>query len=103
MTDKPDIDYARKRGWAPQLLIDELPAADKPATTLQSNLTSEQAYALEALIDQAGIELVLMALSEICGAKAEHIASNWQDTLLAKRWATLEGAIGCIVPKATGL
>ena len=50
-----------------------------------------------------GIESVLMALSEICGGKAEHIASCWQDTLLAKQWATLERAIGVIVPKAAGL
>jgi hypothetical protein len=41
-----------------------------------------------------------MALSEICGSKAEHIATNWQDASLAKDWATLEGRIGVIVPTA---
>jgi hypothetical protein len=45
--------------------------------------------ALEALVDAAGIEAVVQGLSEICGAKAEHIACNWQDTILAnvgQRW-----------------
>jgi hypothetical protein len=68
-----------------------------------SNLADYQVDELERLIDQRGIADVLMALSEICGAKAEHIAVNWQDAHLAKRWATLEGAIGVIVPKAGGL
>ena len=58
---------------------------------------------LERIIDVHGVECVLIALSGICGGKAESIASNWQDTLLAKQWATLEGAIGVIVPKAAGL
>jgi hypothetical protein len=55
------------------------------------------------MVDRRGIEDVLMALSEICGWKAQHISDNWQDGALAKRWATIEGAIGCVVPKATGL
>ena len=66
-------------------------------------ITSEYDDKIEALIDRYGIEKFLMTASEICGAKAEHIQSNWQDTSLAKRWATVGGAIGCIVPKATGL
>jgi hypothetical protein len=68
-----------------------------------SNLIDYQMEGLEQLIDQRGIANVLIALSEICGAKACHIAENWQDAHLAKRWATLEGAIGVIVPKAGGL
>ncbi|HEX6825434.1 MAG TPA: hypothetical protein VF077_03875 [Nitrospiraceae bacterium] len=58
---------------------------------------------LEALIDRYGIAEVLMSVSELCGRKSEHIATNWQDAALAKRWATLEGAVGVIVPKAGGL
>jgi hypothetical protein len=42
-------------------------------------------------------------LSVICGLKADHIATNWQDTILAKRWATLEGVLGVASTKATGL
>ena len=69
----------------------------------RQDLNEKEIFDLEALVDKRGIDSVLMALSTICGCKSEHIASNWQDTILAKRWATLEGAVGCIVPKATGL
>ncbi len=47
---------------------------------------SEAMVALEAMVDKAGIRNVLYALEHICGAKAEHLASNWQDSLSAKRW-----------------
>jgi hypothetical protein len=75
------------------------------AHTLSPNrdLNQSELDALEASIDAAGIETVLQGLSEICGAKAEHIAQAWQDTILAKRWATLEGALGVASTKATGL
>ena len=68
-----------------------------------SKLSTTELVKLEALIDHYGIAQLLIAISEICGEKAEHIAVNWQDTKLAKRWATLEGAVGCAVPKAAGL
>ena len=67
------------------------------------DLDKDERVALEYVMDVCGVDEVLMALSEICGEKAEHIAVNWQDAGLAKRWATLEGAIGVIVPKAGGL
>jgi hypothetical protein len=44
---------------------------------------------LEELIDRYGIADVLHCLMRICDAKAEHVASNWQDASLAKRWAKL--------------
>ena len=68
-----------------------------------SDLNKQEAFDLESLVDRRGIDSVLMALSEICGGKSEHVLSNWQDKALACRWATIEGAIGVIVPKATGL
>lgn len=71
--------------------------------TFPADLTPEECTHLEHLIDRRGIDSVLMALSDICGAKSEHIAEAWQDTSLAKRWATVCGAIGVIVPKAEGL
>jgi hypothetical protein len=71
--------------------------------TTDSSFEPAELEAFERLIDLRGIESVLVALSEICGAKAEHIAVNWQDTALAKRWAVIEGAVGTIVPKAGGL
>jgi hypothetical protein len=63
----------------------------------------QEAYDLERLIDRRGIEQVLQQISELCGAKAEHIASNWQDTALARQWRTVEGAVGVASTKATGL
>lgn len=41
---------------------------------------------LEQLIDAHGLESVLSALCEICGEKAEHALSTWQDRGLARRW-----------------
>jgi hypothetical protein len=68
-----------------------------------SNLTKQELHNLESLIDGAGIENVLIAISEICGMKAEHISEYWQDAHLAKRWATMSGAVGCIVPHGASL
>jgi hypothetical protein len=67
------------------------------------DLTPAESEALERLIDIAGVDSVLMAISEICGAKGDHIEENWQDRALARRWNTLSGAVGVIVPKAIGL
>ncbi len=41
---------------------------------------------LEALVDRHGLSAVLNELANICAAKAEHIATNWQDASLAKAW-----------------
>jgi hypothetical protein len=76
----------------------------EPIAPLNDNgMTEQEAYDLEGLIDRRGIQMVLQQISEICGAKADHIAENWQDTILAKQWATLEGALGVASTKATGL
>jgi hypothetical protein len=67
------------------------------------DLNQSELDTLEGLVDGAGIEAVLQGLSVICGLKAEHISHSWQDAPLAKRWATLEGALGVASTKATGL
>jgi hypothetical protein len=67
------------------------------------DLTKPEVEQLEKLIDQRGIASVLMAISEICGEKAEHITSTWVNHKLAKQWATIAGHIGCTVPYANGL
>ena len=56
------------------------------ATLNEHGFTEQEAHDLEGLIDRRGIEQVLQQISEICGAKAEHIASAWQDAGLARRW-----------------
>jgi hypothetical protein len=67
------------------------------------DLNAEEKIWLEKTLDAAGLQSVLMALSEACGAIATIIAVDHQDARLAKRYATMEGAIGCIVPQARGL
>lgn len=58
---------------------------------------------LEPIIDRYGLDNVLDMIGLICGQKAAHIAENWQDTALAKRWAGLEVVISAIVPSAKEL
>jgi hypothetical protein len=41
---------------------------------------------LERLIDLTDLAAVIDALADVAGAKAEHIATNWQDTSSAKVW-----------------
>ena len=38
------------------------------------------------VVDKCGIDYLLSALSTICYAKAEHLATNWQDSESAKIW-----------------
>lgn|SRR5262245_2469820 len=82
-------------------LLREMAQAAEPGE-LPPHLASDTLL-IEHIIDRHGIKTVLMMVSEICGQKAEHIAIAWQDASLAKRWATLEGAIGVLVPQADGL
>jgi hypothetical protein len=69
----------------------------------ERDLTPGEKEDLERLIDKVGIEAVLMAVSEICGEKAEHIRATWQDNALGRRWDVLCGAVGVTVHKALGL
>jgi hypothetical protein len=77
-------------------LSDFLPHNDR-------DLDQTELDTLEAMVDAAGIEAVVQGLSEICGLKADHIAHAWQNAALAKRWATMEGALGVASTKAAGL
>ena len=67
------------------------------------DLTAAEKLTLESLVDAASLQGVLVALAEIAGEKAEHIATNWQDTRLAKDWANAANAIERAVPKALNL
>ena len=67
------------------------------------DLTQTETHDLEMLVDTCGLDSVLMALSEVCGLKAAHIAEHWQDTNLAKAWLTLEGKLGVISTETRGL
>lgn len=52
---------------------------------------------LEAMIDFAGLASVLLAIADICGQKAEHVATQWQDTALAKRWDRAERIVSSTI------
>jgi hypothetical protein len=41
---------------------------------------------LETMIDKVGLSKVLFFLAEVCGEKADHLNSNWQDANAAKQW-----------------
>jgi hypothetical protein len=47
---------------------------------------SDAMVALEEMVDRVGLSNVLWALEHVCHAKAEHLASNWQDAAAAKIW-----------------
>jgi hypothetical protein len=49
--------------------------------------------ALESMIDDTSLTDVLNALVSVCGDKAEHLLSNWQDPMAAKCWAKMATAI----------
>jgi hypothetical protein len=42
--------------------------------------------ALERMIDQHGLTLLVSTLGVICSEKADHIRENWQDRTTAKVW-----------------
>ena len=54
---------------------------------------------LEHAIDAYGIRQVLNVIQMICGEKAEHVAVNWQDTTLAKRWEDLAHSLSVVNSK----
>lgn len=59
------------------------------------DLTPQELATLESLIDATNLQSVLMGLSEICGEKAEHIASSYGDApSLVKAWNTASGKLG---------
>lgn len=49
---------------------------------------------LELLLDKMGLPLLLASLADIANEKAEHVATNWQDQNLAKRWRKAGTALG---------
>lgn len=66
-------------------------------------MTTSEQDKLEAMIDTYGLFAVLDALSGICGGKAEHIQSNWQDNHLAKAWERAEKACDSAASKILDL
>lgn len=48
---------------------------------------------LEALIDAHGVREILIAVGNVCGDKATHLAEAWQDTSSAKVWERRQGKL----------
>jgi uncharacterized protein with HEPN domain len=63
---------------------------------MNRDLTKQEAETLEAIIDASSLQAVVMALSEICGEKSEHVLTNWQDKALAREWAEACGQLGVL-------
>jgi uncharacterized protein with HEPN domain len=53
---------------------------------------------LEGLVDSQkdGLLHVITALEIMCGEKASHIMSNWQDRDTARPWRSAEGKLGTL-------
>ena len=57
-----------------------------PPFSFYSEMTDEEMFALEKMIDLHGLGCVVSMLSTIAGFKSQHIRESWQDEGLAKRW-----------------
>ena len=53
-----------------------------------SDLVAEHglSHVLECLVDNHSLQMVILQLSEIASGKADHLQSNWQDSISAKRF-----------------
>lgn len=54
--------------------------------SIHKEMSAADVLAIEHLIDRYSLPEVLYAVAYICGAKAEHLATNWQDAHSAKSW-----------------
>jgi len=57
---------------------------------------------LEEIIDRHTLSDVLVMLSNICLAKAEHIRTNWQDAPLARAWERDSKVVGKTADRCLG-
>lgn len=53
------------------------------ATNLNVNVEDELERWLDAGVS---VDRVLLSLASICDGKAQHLAENWQDDVLARMW-----------------
>lgn len=58
-----------------------------------AKLTKGDIDKLEAFVDKSSLADVLYALSEIALEKADHLATNWQDTASARVWEKAAGKL----------
>lgn len=61
---------------------------------MNRDLNKNERDQIESIIDATSVKALLEALSDICGAKSEHVACNWQDATTARVWAYAAGVAG---------
>lgn len=49
-------------------------------------MNHDDKLALEKLIDVHGLHGVLVAMSDICHEKADHLVTDWQDPQAGRNW-----------------
>lgn len=49
-------------------------------------LSEQQRYELEDMVDRTSLEAVIEALADICADKDEHLRAAWQDVPSARQW-----------------
>lgn len=52
-------------------------------------MQTEEERDLERIMDSLGMAELLAAIARIATEKQDHVASNWQDRALAKRWGAI--------------
>jgi len=57
--------------------------------SMKRSITLRHIDAIESAIDDGNVTQVLTAIGEICNGKAEHVATQWRDSVLARHWADL--------------
>ena len=58
---------------------------------------------LEKLVDETSIRTVLEMLGDICGAKAEHLRTAWQDEGAAEIWEADARRLGKVAGQSWGV
>ena len=56
---------------------------------------------LEGMVDANGLDEVIDMLSDVCGEKADHISTNWQEEGLAKDWRKASYYINAVLQYRT--
>ena len=56
-----------------------------PSSATQENIEKAKGQ-LESIIDSVGLAYAIELMSVVCGEKADHLESNWQDYIAAKDW-----------------
>lgn len=61
---------------------------------MNRDLNQNERDQIESIIDATSVKALLEAISDICGEKSEHVASNWQDGTTSRVWAYAAGVAG---------